>query len=202
MKKIIVFFALVVLTGCPLENKTERDPVSDTGVHKAHAKIAIGSDGLTVEQRNVRDRLQMDNKIGSIKHLYIISAYSGDVILYSTVKGKPTSSGKRLTPKTVAAGYASSGQYNSLSGFGPKVEIGGNTYRTNEIIQDDGTYGNSIPYLFWVDARGVYHQHYVSGGQIVHVSDQPIRVSNVIINLEVDNLDKTETAGGLAESEK
>jgi hypothetical protein len=143
------------------------------------ATVQVGSDGLTVEQRNVRDRLSMDNKPGSIKHLYVISAYSGQVILYSTVKGKVTSSGKRLTPTTVAV---VGGEYHAKDGV--TVEIAGNQYSTGEVLQDDGTYGSSVEYLYWWDVQGRYHQHYVSGGQIIHISDQPIPVKSVIINIE------------------
>lgn len=176
--------AVVLLTGCPQNSK--KAPVSDTGVRKATAKIAIGSDGLTVEQRNVRDRLQMDNDVGSIKHLYIISAYSGQTIIYSTVKGKVTSSGKRLTPRTVTAGYLNrKGEWGGLQPYGMKIQIGDRDYYTNEVIQDDGTYGNSIDYLYWTDVQGRYHQQYITGGMIVHVSDQPLRVKDVIINMEI-----------------
>lgn len=150
-------------------------PIANSGVTKATTQIATGPDGLTVEQRNVRDRLQMDNKPGSIKHLYVISAFSGQVILYSTVKGKVTSSGKRLTP-TSASTYQSSGSF--------KIELPGDSFYTNEVLQDDGTYGSSVEYLYWWDVQGRYHQHYVSGGQIVHISDQPIPVKSITINME------------------
>lgn len=155
--------------------------VADTGVKKVTATVKTGSDGMTVEQRNIKKRLEEDNKPGSIKHLYLISAYSGQVILYSTVQGKVTSGGKRLTPNTVAA---TDGQYVSNGMNGMTVDIGGITRQTGEVLQDDGTYGSSVEYLYWWDTKGVYHQHYVSGGQIVHISSQPIAVKSVIINME------------------
>ncbi|MBI2052272.1 MAG: hypothetical protein HYT38_01160 [Candidatus Sungbacteria bacterium] len=31
----------------------------------------------------------------------------------------------------------------------------------------------------------VSHQHYVSGGQIVHISSQPLAVKGIIINMEI-----------------
>ena len=37
------------------------------------------------------------------------------------------------------------------------------------------------------NARGNYHQHYVSGGQIVHIADTPMSVKGIIINMEVNN---------------
>lgn len=149
-------------------------PESASGVKKATVEVPTQSNGLTIEQENVRNRLITDNKPGAIKHLYVISAFSGDVLLYSTVRGKVTSSGKRLTPVTITSD-------GNRCGFG--VEFGGTTMCTGEVLQDDGTYGSSIEYLYWWDAKGVYHQHYVGGGQIVHISDQPLRVAKVLINL-------------------
>lgn len=153
-------------------------PQSSSGVSKAEVHVKTGSDGLTVEQRNVRDRLTADNAPGSIKHLYVLSAYSGQVLIYSTVRGKVTSSSKRLTPVTVAT---SAGEYMR----GIPITIGGRELATGEVLEDDGTYGSSVPYIFWFDAKGVYHQHYVEGGQIVHVSDQPLAVKSVVLNMEL-----------------
>lgn len=93
-----------------------------------------------------------------------------------------TSGGKRLTPTEVAA---TDGQAVSSQLTGIPVEIGGHTYRTSEVLQDDGTYGHSAEYLYWWDTKSVFHQHYVSGGQIVHISSQPLAVKGIIINMEV-----------------
>jgi len=151
---------------------------SASGVDKAQVQVPTGPDGLTAEQRNIRDRLIEDNKPGSVKHLYVISAYSGQVIIYSTVRGKVSSGGKRLTPTEVSDNYG-----GASTGFA--VKFGGNTMITQEVLQDDGAYGSSSDYLFWWDTKGVYHQHYVSGGQIVHVSNQPLSVRGIIINMEL-----------------
>lgn len=162
---------------------SSNQPVSASGVQKASVTVPIDQHGNTVEQRNIAKRLVEDNRPGSIKHLYIISAYSGQVLIYSTVAGKVTSGGKRLTPTTVSA---LSGDYNYQGSFIP-VAIGGVGYRTNEVLQDDGTYGHSGDYLYWWDTRGVYHQHYLSGGQIPHISSEPLVVKNIIINMELTN---------------
>jgi len=154
--------------------------VSASGISKATVKIPTGSDGLTAEQRNVAERLKKDNEPGAIKHLYVISAYSGQVLIYSTVKGKVTSGGKRLTPTSVTAYNSSGTLYGGFS-----VDIGGNKMTTTEVLQDDGTYGSSAEYLYWWDTNGVYHQHYVQGGQIVHISDQPLSVPGVVINMQI-----------------
>lgn len=183
MKKVIVavvaLMPVIVASEC---DKPKSEPQSVSGVNQAGVQVPTGSDGLTAEQRNVRERLLEDNKPGSIKHLYVISAYSGQVIIYSTVRGKVTSGGKRLSPTSVAA---MDGEYVGYDHEGIPVNIGGTTRRTGEVLQDDGTYGYSMDYLYWWDTKGVYHQHYVSGGQIVHISNQPLAVRGIIINMEI-----------------
>lgn len=157
------------------ECQQQRSPASASGVDKKTVTVATDSQGWSIEQRNVAERLKVDNMPGAIKHLYIISPYSGQTILYSTVKGKVTSGGKRLTPTTVVVG--SSGDFKR-DGFDA---VGGTT--TSEVLQDDGTYGSSCEYIFWWDTTGRYHQHFFTGGQIIHVSEQPLAVKNVIINV-------------------
>lgn len=163
----------LLLTGC--EEYTTPSPQSSSGVQKATVKVATDpTTGLTVEQKNIAGRLKQDNSPGSVKHLYIIAPESGQVIIYSTVQGKVTSSGKRLSPKTVNG---------STIGF--RVQIGNESHYTSEVLQDDGTYGDSSEYIYWFDAQGRYHQHYFTGGQIIHISDQPVAVKSVVINMEL-----------------
>lgn len=148
-------------------------PVSNSGVQKASVQVPVGADGRTIEQKNVADRLLEDNKPGAIKHLYIISAYSGQTLIYSTVRGKVTSSGKRLTPVNISA-----------SGAEFEVAFGNTRYLTTEVLQDDGTYGSSVEYIFWWDSKGIYHQQYITGGMLVHISNQPLAVKSVVLNFE------------------
>lgn len=157
--------------------------VSKDQVKKVDAVVKTDINGKTTEQENVIRRLEEDNRPGAIKHLYLISAYSGQVLLYSTVKGKVTSSGKRLNPITVSAmdGQYVDGMHNGLG-----VVVNGETKATNEVRQDDGTYGSSIEYIYWWDSKGIYHQQYITGGMILHVSSQPIAVKGIVINLETN----------------
>ncbi len=180
---IIGLLAALMIPFCSRVSGTAKnEPTSASGVKQAEVHVQTNAGGLTAEQQNVADRLTEDNKPGSIKHLYVVSAYSGQVIIYSTVRGKVTSGGKRLTPTTVAA---VDGQYVNAELSGIPVAIGGRQHRTSEVLQDDGTYDQSAEYLYWWDTKGVYHQHYVSGGQIVHVSNQPLAVKGIIINMEI-----------------
>lgn len=180
---VVVVLAIPVAVALPrcgygMGDFPSNPPTSSSGVSKASVTVSTGADGMTMEQRNIRQRLLLDNKVGSIKHLYVLSAYSGQVLIYSTVQGKVTSSGKRLTPVSLTG----SGEYG---GSYVLVNIGGYMHRTAEVLQDDGTYGSSAEYIYWWDTRGIYHQHYVTGGQIVHVSDQPLAVKSIVLNMEL-----------------
>jgi len=167
------------------------NPESASGAKQVTVKIPTNEKGHTTEQENIARRLMVDNEPGSVKHLYVISAMSGQVLIYSTVKGKVTSSGKRLTPTSVAA---IEGEMVGRDHEGVPVVIGGRQHYTSEVLQDDGTYGSSIEYLYWWDQRDQYHQHYVSGGQILHVSDKPIATKSIVLNLETAEVRDPEPA--------
>jgi len=178
MKLLMIVASAFMMSSC-LEEPT---PVSaGGGVTKKTVDVSTDPDGWTVEQKNIAERLKRDNGVGAIKHLYIISPYSGQVIMYSTVRGKVTSSGKRLTPSTVTS---TDGEFVGSQHQGMGVDIGGVTKRTSEVLQDDGTYGSSCEYIYWFDSKGIYHSHFFTGGQIIHVADQPMPVKNITINLE------------------
>lgn len=173
--KLSVIATLALFSISASECESSGNAASASGVDKKTVTVATDDGGWSIEQRNVAERLKVDNLPGSIKHLYIISPYSGQTIIYSTVKGKVTSGGKRLTPTSVVVGSA--GDYRR-SGF----DAPGGTV-TSEVLQDDGTYGSSTEYIFWWDTKGQYHQHFFTGGQIIHVSEMPMPVKNVIINV-------------------
>lgn len=185
MKRLALIGLLCLsMTGCQ-GCWTKSEPISLSGVKEVRPKVTTGEDGMTNEQRNIVERYKMDNEPGSIKHLYMFSSYSGDTLLYSTVKGKVTSSGKRVSPTSVCAGDSPAD-----AGFGPRINVNGRTYRTSEMIQDDGTYGSSIEYLYWFDVNGNYRQVYPSAGSIIVVSNSPLQVKKPIVNVEVSNSPK------------
>jgi hypothetical protein len=163
---ILAIFAIALSTTSCV-NPTQQK--SDSGITKASVKIKTDAEGHSIEQSRIMERLKRDNSVGEVKHLYVISAYSGDVLEYSTVKGKVISGNKRLSPKTVDG-------YNQAASATNYVNIGGNNYVTDEVIDDGGTYGESGNYLFWFDANDVYHQYYPSGGSYLHISEKPLRV--------------------------
>lgn len=154
---------------------------SDSGVKKASTTVQTDANGHTVEQTNYIERVKRDNMIGSVKHLYIISCYTGDVLEYSTVKGKVTSGGKRLSPSSVTANARESSQLNSNW-----VTLNGVDYTTSEVPDEYGMYGSSSPYFYWFDAQGNYQQYYPSGGTYVHISDRPLNIkkANFTVTLQ------------------
>ena len=181
MRKLtFIWVALTTLALASCGDMENRQQKSDSGVQKATTKVQTDMNGRTVEQENIIKRLERDNKVGSIKHLYIISAYTGDVLQYSTVKGKVTSGGKRLSPKTVEGnGYNNPGNNNM-------VNINGLQYTTNEVLDDGGAYGESGNYLFWFDAQDNYQQYYPSGGTYLHISDKPLRIKKTNFSVSID----------------
>lgn len=180
MTKIILCVLPFVLISTGCGGRASTVPTSMSGVKEHTVEVKTGSDGLTSEQRNIAGRIQQDNKPGAVKHLYVFSAMSGQCLLYSTVREKVTSSGKRLSPTTVYAGRSGESWHSGIP-----VDIGGQRHYTGEVLQDDGTYGDSIRYLYWFDSKGVYHQHYLTGGEMLHISTEPMPVKSVIVNLEV-----------------
>jgi hypothetical protein len=157
--------------GCADQIQQQQDQADTaTGtVHEARAKVETGLSGLTVEQENIKKRLEADNKPGAMKFIYFISPFTGDVISFCSVKGKVTSSGKRLKPKD---------QPNEF-----KANEYGSGYFLTEQMGDDGAYGSSSEYIYWWDVKGVYHQ--VSPGACMwHISDQPIRVKKTTLRLD------------------
>lgn len=175
---ILITFISFTLIGCNIDTSQQK---SDSGVVKASVKIKTDVNGNTIEQKNIMERLKRDNDIGAVKHLYIISSYSGDVMEYSTVKGKVTSGSKRLSPKTV---IGNSIQTSSISSN--DVKIGNLTFATDEVLDDGGAYGESGNYLYWFDAQDNYHQYYPSGGTYLHISEKPLRIRKSNMTLTVD----------------
>ena len=178
MKKLL----FILVSGLLITSCTEpHHQNSDSGVKKATTIVKTNPDGQTVEQQNIIERLKRDNDIGSVKHLYVISSYTGDVLQYSTVKGKVTSGGKRLSPKTVSGGRG------GLAGIDYNiVNIGGVNYITDEVLDDGGAYGDSGNYLFWFDTQGNYHQYYPSGGTYLEICDKPLRVKKTNFSITLN----------------
>jgi hypothetical protein len=162
-------------SGCNSKPAANAGPISMTGIKEAVAEVKAGTDGLTNEQRNIKERLKLDNDPGSIKHLYVFSSMTGKPLLYSTVRGKVTSSGKRLSPTTLQDSWPN-GNAGYVVAPGSVVNTPGGKRYTAEAIQDDGTYGSSIDYLYWFDVKGTFRQLYVPSGAMLVISTEPLPI--------------------------
>lgn len=178
MKKILFLICIgFSIVSCDIQQQTQQ--TADSGVKKATVKVKTDINGHSVEQKNIIERTTRDNNIGSIKHLYVISSYTGDVLEYSTVKGKVTSGGKRLSPKSLTGAGEYGGDYFI-------VNINGSNYRTSEVLDENGTYGESGNYLYWFDTQDNYHQYYPSGGTYLHISDKPLKIKKANFTLTTE----------------
>lgn len=185
MRRLLTISTVVVIGGAILFGAAfARDVESASGVKPTHVEVRPNrATGLTAEQENIAGRYSRDNKPGSVKHFYALSPRSGAVILYSTVEGKVTSGGKRLTPRSSIEKYDCGKDCTHYEGM--RVLIGGELQITTEMMQDDGTFGNSVPYFYWFDTQGRYHQHFFTEGQVIAVLDQPLVGKSVIINADI-----------------
>lgn len=122
-------------------------------------ELNTDAEGHTVEQRNIIGKIQTENQEDKVWYLYVISPFDRQVVLRSTVVGKVTSSGKRLTPK-------------HLAGQGMRFTVGDRVYYTDELPGEDGTFGSSTEYIYWKDSKGRNRRHWMLAGQIVHAVDQ------------------------------
>jgi len=135
----ILCLSFLALTGCggggcgsTYTGTTSKGDVKPVGV----VKIDTDTKGQSVDQAMIKKRLEQI-KHGSIKHVYVISPYSGAVLLYSTAKGNVISGGKRLSPYTVDGSPDITMKKNE--NHNPIVKIGNRRFYTTELPQDVGT---------------------------------------------------------------
>lgn len=87
MKKLFylstMMFSATLLTimSCGPMASEKKQITSASGVTKATVSVETDLNGNTIEQVNIKRKYAEDNKAGAIKHLYIISAYSGQVLI-------------------------------------------------------------------------------------------------------------------------
>lgn len=175
--KIIVTISIAILVGT-LMGCGSKPVQSVSGIPIAIVgHVDVNTEGHTAEQQNIIDRIKADNQPGQLKHLYVISPVSGQVLIYSPVKGKVTSSGKSLTPKRI------DGVANNATR--PTIKVGTVEYNISDLPNEDGTFGStSVEFIYWFTPTGQFHQHFVGAGQIIHVSDQPLAVKGVLITID------------------
>lgn len=107
----------------------------------------------SLEKANLEKKLQRENDPNAIRYIYLLSF--GKPFGYYTVKGKVSSSGSQLAPEEeVIKGY------------------GGDGYVLDS-AQDDGTYGNGDPGVFFFTTDGVM----VETSLDYIIEDQPLALN-------------------------
>lgn len=157
-----------------------RTQISNSGATQVGAGQTIpkNSEGLTMEQQNIIDRLRVTMDPSKVMWIHLI-ALDGNIIRRMPVRNKVTSSGKRLEPKIASGTSIMSGPTFPDSGI--KIPGSENSnYETTELIQSDGTFGESDPYIFWFDPLGRYHQYGTAGSIGYLLTDYPIDIEDPV----------------------
>jgi len=118
-------------------------------------------------KRHANDK---DAVVTKLKHLYIISSTTGKILIHSTVLGDVLSSKERIIPKAL----------DSAGARTFPIEINKRLYYTTEIPNEDGSYGESDSYIYWWDITDTKHVHYITDGQIIHISERALKQKAVI----------------------
>jgi hypothetical protein len=139
------------------------------------ASAAGPTPGGTPAQQRIMKRSAEEAKTDVTRHLYVISPASGEVLMHSSVMGLVGSSSERLRPSRVET-------FQDSGGF--SVPIGADKFHVSEVMNENGTYGTTMPFIYWWDTRGVYHQHFLTEGQIIHVCAEPLSAKPALIDLD------------------
>lgn len=168
MRKIISFAllaaALPSLTACEVAESAQT-AAKETQAEKAAKAADSISFTENAEIDNIKRRLELTSKPGQIGYILLLNQ-AGQPILYETVRGKVTSSGKRLTAP-VKEWRIDRGEH-----FGTEM---------NASPSDEGTWGSSDPYIYYWNTDGAYRQW--SGSYLY--SDKPIRtrIEPLVVNV-------------------
>ena len=177
MRKYKLLFALlalmVAISACGPELPPQTGTGGATQVQDLGFKIPKNAQGNTSEQQNIIDRIKVTTDPTKVLWIHLI-ALDGHIILRTPVAHKITSSGKRLEPVAAAA---------SSNNFLPTVNYTRSDgsqgyYYTEELIQPDGTFGQSDAYVFWFDPQHRYFQYGTAGGIGYLLTDFPIDLTN------------------------
>lgn len=159
-KATVLLVILCALAGCDDPAPTNKQVESQKAMQAANS-IKFTENA---EIENIKHRLELTANPGLLGFILLLNE-AGQPILYEGVRGKITSSTKRLTPP----------DYHSAEG------LGNNNY-VRAAASDEGTFGTSDPYIYYWNTDGVYRQW---SGKYLY-SDQPIRlrVEPLIVNVQ------------------
>ena len=118
---------------------------------------------------NIKRRLELTSSPSLVGYIILLNGM-GQPILYTGIQGKPTSSGKRLTPP-VKLWDVDKGEWH-----GSEVNVA---------PSDEGTWGSSDPYIFFWDINGQYMQwkgEYLYSDKPFRLQVEPIVIGSLPVN--------------------
>ena len=149
MRYLIAILCTLLLTACPESQK----PTKNVQTEKATAAANSIQFTENAEIDNIKKRLELTANPGLLGFVVLLNE-TGQPVMYTGVKGKITSGGKRLTEPDR---YTSQG----TNGF------------IRQGASDEGTFGHSGEYVFFWSPAGQYVQW---NGKYLY-SDKPFRLS-------------------------
>lgn len=148
----------VTLTALALAGCEKDDP--PTGRSQQAARAANAANAVVFEKNaeidNIQKRLKLTSNPGQIGFVLLLNQ-AGQPIMYTSVRGKVTSGGKRLT-RPDECGYSN---------------CWGSAIVMRAAPSDEGTYGSSGEYVYFWTVDGQYIQW--NGGYLY--SDKPFRTN-------------------------
>ena len=175
---MMVGLAALTLGGCDMQQPDTREQQMQRAQQVEHIDYSV-------ERDNINYRLKVTNDPNQIMWIYCLSDM-GQVLLTSPVRGKVSSSTKRLEPTTIE------GSHDTMS-YLNEVAIGGYRFYTKEVMGADGAYGASDPYVYWRTPEGQYMQW---NGKYIE-SSVPLKLSTPVFNMrdiDYDMLGKAKAA--------
>lgn len=163
MRKIAI---ALIATSALLVSACDGQPVQPTAKDTQAQKAAEAANSIQFSENaeidNIKKRLELTSNPGQIGFVLLLNEM-GKPVMYTSVKGKITSGGKRLTAPQ---------EYKCLG-----VAGGGCSYQTVDAPSDEGTFGSSNPYIFFWTVDGQYIQW---SGKYLY-SDKPFRIDDPTI---------------------
>lgn len=165
MKKLLFIIAMgVAITGCNQQSTSSSAKITQSQKAAEAANSISFTENAEID--NIKARLELTSNPGLTGFVLLMNE-AGQPIMYTGVKGKITSGGKRLTAPIQAWNHG----YDGTSGAG----IGGGQSfgNTGPAPSDEGTWGHSNPYVYFWTTSGQYVQW---NGKYLY-SDKPFRTN-------------------------
>jgi hypothetical protein len=169
---IILGLAAAIFSMSACEQRSGMNTTKSTQSQKAAQAAKSVKFTRNTEIENLKRRLKLTGEPGKVGFITLLNA-AGQPIMYTDVKGKVSSGGKRLTKTWRKVRCDKGSSYGECLVAAPG---------------DEGTYGSSSPYIYFWDTRGKYHQW---SGQYLY-TDQPqrLRIEPLVVNFAPANASK------------